>query len=228
MILLDKLLQSFDKEIVEIEVSGGKILKGSIIDISNEIVVLFNGIDYLYILNNHIQNLKVISDDEDPINEPTEPPSIINNKDKEDLTLTQVLTQAQGMYIEIYVTGKLPLHGYISNIMDDYIVIQSPIYKSMYIALKHLKWLIPYSSNKKPYELAENTFEFLPYNGHLSNTLDSQVEKMKNKLVVINNGDEIHYIGKLNNIIGKIAEIKTARSNSAYINIEHFKTIQEV
>ncbi|MGG0657715.1 DUF2642 domain-containing protein [Rummeliibacillus pycnus] len=222
---MDKLLQNFDEEIVEIEVSGGKFLKGSIIDISDEIVVLFNGTDYLYILIDHIQNLKVNNDDEDQIDEPSEPPSII---DKEDLTLTQVLTQAQGMYIEIYVTGRLPLHGYISNIMDDYIVFQSPIYKSLYIALKHLKWLIPYSSNKRPYELAEKTFDILPNNEPLPNTLESQVEKMQYKLVVINNGEEIHYIGKLNNVVGKIVEIKTARSTSAYLNMDHFKTIQEV
>ncbi|HWI48799.1 MAG TPA: DUF2642 domain-containing protein [Rummeliibacillus sp.] len=223
---MEKLLQNFDKEIAKIEISGGKFLKGSIIDISNEIVVLFNGTDYLYIPIDHIQNLKVNNDNEDQIDEPAEPPSI--NKDKEELTLTQVLTQAQGMYIEIYVTGKLPLNGYISNIMDDFIVFQSPIYKSQYIAIKHLKWLIPYSSNKRPYELAEKTFDILPYNEPLSNTLESQVEKMKNKLVVINNGEETHCIGKLNNVVGKIVEIKTARSTSAYINMDHFKTIQEV
>ncbi|MFJ8264318.1 DUF2642 domain-containing protein [Rummeliibacillus sp. NPDC094406] len=223
---MEKLLQNFDKEIAKIEISGGKFLKGSIIEISNEIVVLFNGTDYLYIPIDHIQNLKVNNDNEDQIDEPTEPPSI--NKDKEELTLTQVLIQAQGMYIEIFATGKLSLSGYISNIMDDFIVFQSPIYKSQYIAIKHLKWLIPYSSNKRPYELAEKTFDILPYNGPLSNTLESQVEKMKNKLVVINNGEETHYIGKLNNVVGKIVEIKTARSTSAYINMDHFKTIQEV
>ncbi|WP_397536854.1 DUF2642 domain-containing protein [Rummeliibacillus pycnus] len=221
---MDKLLQNFDKEIVELEISGGKFLKGSIIDISSEIVVLFNGTDYLYIPIDHIQNLLVNTNNGDEIDVPSEPPTI-TNKEKEDLTLTQVLTQAQGMYTEIYVTGKIPLHGYISNIMNDYIVFQSPIYKTMYIALKHLKWLIPYSFNQKPYGLADHTFDIQPYNEPLSRDLAIQVEKMKNELIIINIGEKSDYIGKVNNIVGKIVEIKTARTNSAFLNLDHFKTI---
>ncbi|WP_102693284.1 DUF2642 domain-containing protein [Rummeliibacillus pycnus] len=225
---MNKLLQKFSNEIVELEISGGKFLKGTMIDIGSEIVVLFNGSDYLYVPIEHIQHLSLNNDNGDEIDKPSEPPTIISNKEKEDLTLTQVLTQAQGMYTEIYVTGKTSLHGYISNIMNNYIVFQSPIYKTMFIALKHLKWLIPYSFNQKPYELADQTFSIQPYNEPLSNNLEIQVEHMKNELVVINIGEKSNYIGKIIAIEGEIVEIKTARTNSVYLNLNHFKTIHLV
>lgn len=220
--------KNFGKEITEIEVSGGKFLKGSIIEMSNDIVVLFDGEDYLYIPFNHVQNLALAKNYYNIMNKPSEPSILNTDTDKKELTLPNILTQAQGIYTEIYVTGKTSVHGYISNIMNDYILVQSPIYSAIYIASAHIKWLIPYYTNQKPYGLTEQVFTIKPYNEPLSSTFATQIEKLKNKLVVINLGEKENYIGKINNIKGPIIEIQTARTNQSYLNLNHIQTIHQM
>ena len=102
-------------------------------------IVLFNGTDFVYIPLNHIQSFKVDCDNENDIEDPTEFPSIITEENEENLSFGEVLTQAKGKYVEIYVTGSQPLHGCITSIMNNYFVFQSPIYKTMYIAIDHLE-----------------------------------------------------------------------------------------
>ena len=51
------------------------------------------------------------------------------------------------------LAGNAPIHGYVTSVMNDYIVFYSPVYKTVYISLKHLKWLIPYKENQVPYAL---------------------------------------------------------------------------
>ena len=120
-------------------------------------IVLFNGTDFVYIPLDHIQSFRVDCDNENDIKDPTEFPSIITEENKEDLSFGEVLTQAKGKYVEIYVTGSQPLHGHITSIMNNYFVFQSPIYKTMYISINHLKWLIPYAQNEKPYGVDNQT-----------------------------------------------------------------------
>ena len=53
---------------------------------------------------------------------------------------------------------------HITGIMNNYFVFQSPVYKTMYISLNHLKWLIPYAQNDKPYGLDNHTITLQPNN----------------------------------------------------------------
>lgn len=225
MVNLEKLISKTDKEIANIEVSGGKLLKGSIIDFSSEIVVLFNGNDYLYIPVDHVKHLTVSSDEEDTISKPLEPPGIKNNSPNDILTLKTVLNRAQGMYVEMYITGKVFLQGYISNIMADYIIFESPIYKTMYIALKHIKWIIPYSSNQHPYGLTKEDFPIDQYSIQLPQTIENLVKKIKDELVIINLGEKNHQSGKIVSISGQFVEVLTTRSVPYFININHIQTL---
>lgn len=227
MVILKKLIQQSDKEFAKIEVSGGKFLRGSIIDFSTEIIVLFNGRDYLYIPVTHVKNVTISNNDEDSVSKPTNPPCI-NSKSTETLTLKSILSRAQGMYVELYVTGKVPLQGYISNIMDDYIIFESPIYKTIYISLNHIKWLIPYISNQKPYGLTKEDFPIDLYSVQLPQTLDNLVKKIKDELVIINLGEKNYQIGKLVEFSDKFVEILTTRSVPYYINIHHIQCLSIV
>ncbi|MFF3100757.1 DUF2642 domain-containing protein [Viridibacillus arvi] len=222
---MNNTLQNFDSEIVRLDLSGKKHHIGNIVELGNDLIVLFNGTDYIYIPFDHILNLAIDKDNKDEISEPLESPRIISNENKNDLTLTNVLTQARGMFVEIYVTNNQPLTGYISHIMNDYFIFHSPIYKTMNIAIKHLKWLIPYNNNKRPYGLSEQEFTIQPYNEPLFNSLKEQVEKMQNELVVFNLSEKLHHTGKIKNIKGLIVEIETARNVSTFLNLLHIKTI---
>ena len=126
---LNKIIQSLVKQVVQIEVSGKKLINGTVIDLGSDMIVLFNGKDFVYIPLNHIQSFKVDFDNENEIEDPKEFPSITTEENKENLSFGEVLTQAKGKYVEIYVTGGQPLHGYITSIMNNYFVFQSPFIK---------------------------------------------------------------------------------------------------
>jgi hypothetical protein len=226
---LNKIIQGLVKEVVQIEISGKKLMSGTLIDLGSDVLILFNGTDFVYIPTNHIQCLTTNLTDDFEIDVPTEFPSIImEDDDKEDLSIFKVLAKAQDEFVEIYVTGSQPLHGVITSIKDNYFVFHSPVYKTMYIALNHLKWLIPYFKNKKPYGLDDHNFLVQSNNELLASAFEGQVKNLKNKLVVFNMGEKKNHIGKINNVEDQIVEIQTARSHYIYRNIRHIQTLHQV
>jgi hypothetical protein len=95
----------------------------------------------------HIKNTHINQNSDEDIPSPDESPNLDSD---EELSLRKVITLAKGVFTEIYVTGKA-LHGYIVSIMNNYFIFYSPVYKMMFIPINHLKWLIPYSSDNRPF-----------------------------------------------------------------------------
>ncbi len=223
------MIQNLKNEIIKIEISSGKFLNGAIIDSSSEIIVIYNGKKFVYVPIEHIQTFEIDFDNEDNIQQPTETPSIDSKMNNNDMTIVKILSQAKGMDVEIFVTGNQSLHGTITAIMNDYFVFQSPVYQTIFISNKHLKWLIPYSEHQLPYgltkeELLIQTSKDQPY----ASTFNSQIEQLKNKLVVINLGEKYTQIGKIKNMNSKMVELVLADSRSVYVNTSHIKTIYSV
>lgn len=225
---LNKIIQSLVKEVVRIEVSGKKLLNGTVVDLGTDVVVIFNGTVFVYIPLHHIQSFEVDKNNEYDIKVPTEFPSIIAEDKNDNLSLRQIITQAKGNYVELYVTGGQPLHGYITTIMDNYFVFDSPVYKRIYISLSHLKWLIPYSKNERPYGLDNNVIPLQLNHKLLAGTFKEQVEKFKNEIVIFNIEGHKSHIGKINNVEEQIVEIQSARNRPVYINIDHIKSVHQV
>ena len=100
----------------------------------------------------------------------------------------------------------------------------------MFILTKHLKWLIPYSRDQFPYGLSENEFLSLSpiKNPSLNNTFESQIDQLRNQLVVLNLGKEFSHIGRVINVNGQIIEIQNGKSNSTYFNLSHIQTVHQV
>lgn len=224
------MLQNLNKEIVVIELSGRKILKGSVIDSSSDIMVIYNGNMFVYIPIDHIQTLEIDYDNEDNVQQPSERPTFNSQVSNKDLTLTNILSQAKGIHVEISVTKNLALHGVITSVMNDYFVFESPIYKTMFILTKHLKWLVPYSKDQFPYGLSENEFLSLSAikNQSLNNTFESQINQLRNQLVVLNLGKDFSYIGRVINVNDQIIEIQNGKLNSTYFNLSHIQTVHQV
>ncbi|MEK4229774.1 DUF2642 domain-containing protein [Solibacillus sp. FSL H8-0538] len=214
------LLQYAGKETITLELSGNTLIKGSIIDLSRDIVVLFNGIDFLYIPVEHIQHVTKASNENEAVVEPSELPSI----NKNELTLPGILTQALGFYTELYVMRNESLHGYITHVLQDYFVFHSPIYKTMYIASKHLKSLIPYPHNQLPYGLHRDNAA----PSDLEPTLAAQLAKMTNELVILNQSTKPYHIGKIMKMDGPFIEMQSARMANTYVNLEHVKIVRRV
>jgi ribosome maturation factor RimP len=208
---------------VKLEISGKKFLNGMLIDIGSDLWVLFNGIDYLYIPTIHIQNWQFLKKDEiDEITFGDEPTPIYNHN--EEISLRKTLTAAKGIFTEIFVTSNQSLHGYIISIMNNYFVFYSPIYKTMFISLNHLKWLIPYTNNQRPYGLSNANLPVSPSNLSFARSFEVQLEKLIGDLIVFNIGENENVIGKIQGIKNNFIELISAKEDPVYLNLQHIKT----
>lgn len=224
---MNKIIQSLIKELVQIEVSGKKIVKGLLIDLGTDLMVVFNGADYLYIPINHVHSFRAIQKNEFETFDSTESLTNPFERISTDLSLQLSLQLATGKYSEIYLIDDQPLHGCITQVKDDYFEFYSPIYKTMYISTKHLKWLIPYVSNEGPYRLDSSYLQPIE-NATIENTFNDQLEKFKFKIGVFNIGGNKSHIGKIMNIEKHVVELEKARESKEYLNIDHLKTFHQV
>ncbi|MFB3165262.1 DUF2642 domain-containing protein [Neobacillus sp. 179-J 1A1 HS] len=210
---------------IKLELSGNKPISGILIDIGSDLWVIYNGYDYLYIPTVHIQNWKfpkeeeideiiTLSDDQSPIFNPNE-----------EISLRKTLTAAKGIFTEIYVTSKQAVHGYIISIMNNYFVFYSPIYKTMFISLNHLKWLIPYTNNQRPYGLSNANLPVNPSNITFARSFEVQIEKLIGTLIVFNIGENENGMGKVMGIKNNFVELLTAKGDPVYLNLQHIKTV---
>jgi hypothetical protein len=210
---------------IKLEISGNKAINGILIDIGSDLWVIYNGYDYLYIPTVHVQNWKfpkqeeideiiTLSDDQSPIFNPNE-----------EISLRKTLTAAKGIFTEIYVTSKQALHGYIISIMNNYFVFYSPIYKTMFISLNHLKWLIPYTNNQRPYGLSNASLPVNPSNITFARSFEVQIEKLNGTLTVFNIGENENSMGKIMGIKNNFVELISAKGDPIYLNLQHIKTV---
>jgi hypothetical protein len=210
---------------IKLEISGNKPIRGILIDIGSDLWVIYNGYDYLYIPTVHVQNWKfpkmeeideiiTLSEDQSPIFNPNE-----------EISLRKTLTAAKGIFTEIYVTSKQALHGYIISIMNNYFVFYSPIYKTMFISLNHLKWLIPYTNKQRPYGLSNENLPVNPSNITFARSFEVQIEKLVGTLIVFNIGENENVMGKIMGIKNNFVELITAKGDPVYLNLQHIKTV---
>ena len=215
------------KEYVTVSLIGDKLFKGIIFDSGSDIIVLFNGEDFIYIPVSHIEYIVEDTPDAE-FAEPSSFLSIISNNLQKELSLDSVLKEAKGVYQELCTINKKSLHGTILDVLDDYIVFYSPIYKKIYIAKRHVKWLIPYMPNERPYDLSEAELNWQQAEKECPKYFAQQIAQLTNKLVVLNLSEKIHHIGKIKNISDTMLELQTVRAKSIHVNIAHIQTIHEV
>jgi hypothetical protein len=209
---------------IKLEISGKKYISGLLCDIGSDLWVVFNGVDYLYIPIIHIQNWQFMKQDEiDEITFSDEPTPIYNHN--EEISLRKTFNAAKGIFTEIYVTSNQSLHGYIISIMNNYFVFYSPIYKIMFISLNHLKWLIPYSNNQRPYGLSNANLPVNPSNITFARSFEVQIEKLTGELVVFNIGENENVIGKIQGIKNNFVELISAKEDPVFLNLQHIKTV---
>lgn len=222
------LFQQNDKELVMVNLVGDQFFKGKIIDSSSHMIILFNGENFIYIPFRHVKDIKnEEAETENKIVKPADFPSIISNSLNVNLTLEGALHKARGMYTEISVVSKKPLYGTVGEVLNDYFVFYSPIYKTMYIPIIHLKWLIPYIHGEEPYGLSKNNYKMSISDRQYKQYFSMQFAELIGRLVVINVGDKVPDIGKVETIHNNIVELRTAKEN-LYINMDHIQTIHVV
>ncbi|WP_247739268.1 hypothetical protein [Bacillus sp. 165] len=107
-------------------------------------MVVFDGQRFLYIPLLHVHKIKLSDTTNGEVGQPA---GFSLSEKVESISYRTILTNAKGLFTEIYVTGNQSWHGYIINVLSDYFVFYSPVYKIMFIPLHHLKWLTLYNQN---------------------------------------------------------------------------------
>lgn len=214
--------QSFLNENVELEISGKYRKTGLLLDIGNDVIVLFDGEDYIYISLMHVQNISKNTEDEELLTNTKNEFPILND---DALSVRSILTSAKGMFAEIQVSGHQSVHGYVTAILSDYFVFYSPVYKTMFIPINHLKWLIPYLANQTPYSLTNTMLPVNPSSLTFSRSFELQLQKLVGQIVIFDLGSTPRRIGQLRSINRNFVELITAKDGLVFINIQHIKSV---
>lgn len=207
--------------VIDVELLGDKLHTGILVDAGQDILVLYNGERYIYIPSFHILNVSMNTQKKSTdFSALTEKPI---NSDK--ISYRKMLMNSKGVFTEIFVSGFQPVHGYITHIMTNYFEFYSPVYKTMFIPLVHLKWLIPYSDYHTPYLLDKKCFPVNPSDLPLSRSFEEQLRKLEGKIVVFDLGRTPNKIGLLKEIDNNIVHMITAEGKTFYTNIQHIKSV---
>ncbi len=208
---------------VSIEMSGKIELFGMLIDAGVDIVVIYNR-QYFYIPMGHIQRIKLDLQNSYDWDENFQPEQPI--REESDISYRKTLTNAKGNFVSLYIAGDKTIHGYLTSIMNDYFVFNSPAHHNvMYISMYHLKWLIPYSKNTSPYSLSSDLLPVKPSTISLARTFTEQCKKLENQIVILDNGDHQEKIGLLKKVYDDKVSLVTAGGENVYWNFQHLKTI---
>ncbi|HHW39035.1 MAG TPA: DUF2642 domain-containing protein [Bacillales bacterium] len=217
-----ELLKDFINEQIYIEVSGNILHKGILIANGTDIVVLYNGKDFLYIPTIHIHKVNKKVDDSSDIS----PYDGKWEKDSnETMSFRKVLNNARGLFSEITIANNQTIHGYVVSVMNNYVVFYSPVFKTIYVSLQHLKWLIPYKDQQTPYALSKENLPVNPFNMPLARTFEEQLKKFMNQMVILDLGHDQNKIGQLQTIENNMVKLITARQIQSLVNLRHIKTI---
>ncbi|ANX11022.1 hypothetical protein ABE41_003315 [Fictibacillus arsenicus] len=196
----------------------GHSFKGILTDFGNDILVLFDGQTFFYIPLLHVQKAVLAEEDNQEIKQPAVLPF---SEDDAPISYRSILTNAKGLYIQIHVLGKKTLHGTIINILSDYLVLYSPVYKLIYIPLAHLKWLTLFEQNTSPYSVHSD----LPDVPSLSRSFEEQIKKFEGKIAVFDMGEDQDKIGLLKNRKGNLIELINANGETVYFKLNHVKSV---
>jgi len=196
-------------------------LKGRLIDIGSDVIVLYNGTSYLYVPLKHLQYLTQCPSNETDfdLGGAPEPDPIA------ELSYRKALSHARGTFLELFLSGRQPVHGYITSIMNDFFLFHSPMYKELYISMNHLKVLIPYGPGMTPYALKRENFPVMPSTSSLARTFEQQLRKAEGQFVVLDLGDSPGKNGVLQSVRDGLVEMVTADGSRAFLHLDHVQSM---
>lgn len=217
-------LEQYVGEVISLEVAGGRYLKGSLVDFGADIMVIYDSMNhyYYYLPLPHVKYFK-LSKQEDSNGGTVFQEKLLNNETGL-LSLRDVLDKAKDILLELFVTGNHPVYGYISDVLSNYILFNSPVYKTMAINIEHVKWLALTEKNQTFYSMGrpdlnvEHTLTSVA-----AQTFEQQLNKMLGKIIVFDMGTEPNKIGLVVDISGDFIELINANDETHLLNTNHIK-----
>ena len=219
-----KELQALLGQLISLELSGNIIFTGKLVDYGPDILVISSRANYLYIPISHVHFITRALDEEedgaDPQNQ-SAPLSLLGDS----ISYRKMLVHAKGIFVEIFVSGNQSIHGYITAIMNDFVEFYSPVFRTLYISMDHIKYLIPNLTNRTPYSLSNDHYPVKPSNLTLARTFEQQVNKLIGKFVVFDLVQNPQKIGLLKSMNQQLLELTTANGETYYWSLKHIKTV---
>ncbi|WP_028401231.1 hypothetical protein [Bacillus panaciterrae] len=218
---MKNIMQLLKKQII-VKITGEKFFEGILTDVGNDILVLFDGQRYLYIPLLHVHKIKLSDKTNGEISQPT---GFSLSEQVKSISYRSILTNAKGLFTEIQVVGNQSLHGYITNVLSDYLVFYTPVYKTMLISLHHLKWLTLYNPNVTPYTLSMESLPIKLSNTPLQRSWEEQLKKVEGNLVIFDMGEDPDKIGLLKKVKDNLIELVTANGETMHLKLTHIKSV---
>ncbi|CCF14422.1 uncharacterized protein ywrJ [Brevibacillus laterosporus GI-9] len=215
-------ISPFLNQFVEVTLPENNNVVGQVMDQGIDILVLYEGTRYIYVPWIHVKSIKQISSDLVNPFELQESPILLN---KEALSYRNILNKAKGLFLEINVTGSHFLHGYVTTILNNYLVFYSPVFKTMFISLHHVKWLIPYSRSFTPFSLSNHHLQIKASQIPLSRSFEEQMKRLEGELIILDTGDDPHKIGIVSRLDNNLLELISMTGDRTTWNVQHIKTI---
>ncbi|MBP3964957.1 DUF2642 domain-containing protein [Paenibacillus lignilyticus] len=209
-------------EKVNVEVTGKKKLAGKLVDVGPDILVLYHEERYMYIPTIHVHNLNSDASDDNAADQQGDPGAMLQ---PDSISLMTVLQEAKGMFVEICISGSKPMYGFLQGVMNDYLVICSPIYNALFVSLRHLKWLIPYPSSHLPYARSADTPSMKPLPPALSRSFEERCREEEGNMVVIDLGGPSAKLGVIKKVGSGFIDFIDAGGSSTMLNMQHIKSI---
>ncbi|MBO9130796.1 DUF2642 domain-containing protein [Bacillus sp. 165] len=206
---------------VDVVISGNAFFQGTLIESGKDILVLFDSQRYIYIPLLHVHRINLSPIINDNFSDPSE---AFLAKDTQSISFRTILTNAKGLFTEIYVTGNKSLHGYIITVRSDYFAFYSPVYKMMLISLHHLKWIIPYNLKTPPYTLSNEKLPVIPSSIPLLRSFEEHLKKWEGELIVFDMGEDPMKIGLVKKVSDAIIEFVIASGETIYLKLSHIKS----
>lgn len=217
------LSQYLDK-MIEIEIASKKVITGNLVEFGSDIVVIYNGKQFYYIPTEHIISVrnKEFNDNElqTTIETPEQSPI---DKDNQSFSIKKMLNNAIGIFVEVYITGNQSVYGYITNVKDNYFLFYSPAYKTMYIPVAHLKWLIP-NLNQTAY-LTDSQLPSSHSKLTLADSFEEQIKIFDGEVVLFDLGKNPSKIGLIKKIESNIVELVTGEGKTVHLALNHIKSL---
>ncbi|OPH57580.1 hypothetical protein BC351_03390 [Paenibacillus ferrarius] len=218
---METLNTMIDKQ-VELTFSGGqKPIRGVLLEVSSDLIVIYDELNFYYIPTIHLQYVRLNPNPSKFIDPPTEYPFDLESSA---ISYRKMLMSAKGVFVEVYITGNQSVHGYLTHIMNDYFAFHSPIFHTIFISMRHVKYVVPYHPNTTPYAMKLEHFLVQPAQVTFSRTFEQQLKKLENMFVVFDLGENPNKIGVLSPSEHPFLEVHTATGKSI-IHSEHVKTI---
>lgn len=209
---------------VEVELCDYIVRQGKLMDYGPDLAVLYGNKQYCFIPITHMRRIREHEPTSTKYEDKVRSEQLMNFH-RDIVTYRSILLHAKGRFVEIYVEGNKRIHGYLTSVMNDYVAVDSPVYKVTFISLDDLIWLVPYPEDIMPYSLHYPVMQLHPISISFPRTFIELCQRLVGNLVVFDLGDNPDKVGVLVRAGSKEIELINAGGDKVLWPVQDIKMV---